>query len=50
MCFTFAHSSGLVTSTFAPLSCSRSFTASGPNAENSGPMTAPSFSVPNAVK
>ena len=41
--------SGLVRSTTAPESARRSFTASGPKAENSGPMTAPAFSVPKTA-
>ncbi len=49
ICSTFARWSGDVTSTFAPASASRSPAASGPNAENSGPVTQPAFSVPKTA-
>ena len=60
MCFNSGHSSripetlrrraGSVTKIVAPESCKRSLTGSGPNAENSGPMTPPAFSTPITAK
>ena len=38
-----------VSSKTAPEFSMRSFTASGPKAENSGPMTQPALSVPNTA-
>ena len=43
-------SSGAVTRTEAPLSKRRSFTGSGPKAENNGPTMAPSFRAPKRAK
>ena len=49
ICATFARCSGDVMSTFAPASARRSPAASGPNAEKSGPVTQPAFSVPKTA-
>ena len=38
--------SGVTMSALAPLSSRRSFTGSGPKAENRGPAMAPTFSMP----